>query len=67
MPAILVVDDHAQYLTTVVRMLELSIPQVVIWGAHDGSTALRYVQEQAFDLLILDYQLQTTTGTQLVR
>lgn len=67
MPAILVVDDHTQYRTTVCRMLELHIPQVCIRSAPNGSTALRLVQDHAFDLLLLDYQLQTMTGTQLVR
>jgi CheY-like chemotaxis protein len=66
-PTILVVDDHPLYLTTVCQMLELYIPQVSIRRAANGSTALRLVQEQAFDLLILDYQLQTMTGTDLVR
>jgi CheY-like chemotaxis protein len=66
-PTILVVDDHPLYLSTVCQMLELYIPQVSIRRAANGSTALRLVQEQAFDLLILDYQLQTTTGTDLVR
>lgn len=67
MPAILIVDDHAQYLSSARRLLELHVPGAAVHGAPDGSTALRLVQEQAFDLLILDYQLQVTTGTQLLR
>jgi CheY-like chemotaxis protein len=67
MPAILIVDDHAEYLSSVCRLLELHLPGTDVRGAHSASTALRLVQEQAFDLLILDYQLQVTTGTQLLR
>ncbi len=68
MPAsILVVDDHPLYLNTVSQMLEMYIPQVSIRRATNGSTALQLVQEHAFDLLLLDYQLQTMTGTDLVR
>jgi CheY-like chemotaxis protein len=66
-PTILVVDDHPLYLSTVCQMLELYLPQVSIRRAANGISALRLVQEQAFDLLILDYQLQTMTGTDLVR
>jgi two-component system OmpR family response regulator len=66
-PTILVVDDHPLYLSTVCQMLELHIPQVSIRRASNGSSALRLVQEHAFDLLLLDYQLQTMTGTDLVR
>lgn len=68
MPAtILVVDDHPHYLASVCQMLELHIPQARISTAADGSTALRLMQQRPFDLLILDYQLQTTTGSDLVR
>jgi CheY-like chemotaxis protein len=66
-PTLLVVDDHPLYLNTVCEMLELLIPQVSIRRASNGSAALRLVQEQGFDLLLLDYQLQTMTGTDLVR
>jgi DNA-binding response OmpR family regulator len=65
--SILVVDDHHHYLATVCRMLEQQIPQARISAAADGSAALSLIQQQSFDLLILDYQLQTTTGTDLVR
>jgi two-component system, chemotaxis family, chemotaxis protein CheY len=64
---ILVVDDHPHYLATVCKMLVQQIPQVAVSSATDGSAALNLIQQQAFDLLILDYQLQTTTGTDLVR
>lgn len=67
MPAILIVDDHAEYLSSVCRLLELHLPGSDVRGASNASTAVRLVQEQAFDLLILDYQLQVTTGTQLLR
>lgn len=66
-PTILVVDDHPHYLNAVCRLLQLHIPQVRVIAAADGSTALRHVQHEPFDMLILDYQLQTTTGTDLVR
>lgn len=66
-PSILVVDDHPHYLATVCRMLELYLPEVRVSSASDGSTALRLIEQQSFDLLILDYQLQTTTGSELVR
>lgn len=66
-PAILVVDDHPHYLASACQLLELHIPGVRVSSASDGSSALRQVQQQPFDLLILDYQLQTTTGTDLVR
>lgn len=67
MPAILIVDDHTEYLRSVCRLLELHMPDTDVRGAQTASLALRLVQEQAFDLLILDYQLQVTTGTQLLR
>lgn len=66
-PIILVVDDHPHYLATVSRMLELHLPQAQICTAADGSSALRMIAQQPFDLLLLDYQLQTTTGSELVR
>lgn len=66
-PTILVVDDHHHYLATVRSMLELYIPQARISTTDNGSTALSLVKQQAFDLLIIDYQLQTTTGTDMVR
>lgn len=67
MCTILVVDDHMPYLTAVCRLFECFMPTARIVTALDGSTALRLVHEQRFDLLILDYQLTTITGTQLVR
>jgi two-component system, chemotaxis family, chemotaxis protein CheY len=67
MPSILVVDDHPHYLATVCRMLEQQIAQVCVSSASTGSAALNLIQQQSFDLLILDYQLQTTTGSELVR
>ena len=66
-PSILVVDDHPGYMATVCQMLALHLPSAQISTAADGSTALRLVQQQPFDLLLLDYQLQTSTGSDLVR
>ncbi|MFV9503456.1 MAG: response regulator [Oscillochloridaceae bacterium umkhey_bin13] len=67
MCTILVVDDHTHYLASVCRLLESYLPTARLVTATDGSTALRLVQEQQLDLIILDYQLTTITGTHLVR
>lgn len=62
---ILIVDDDPDFL----RMLEMSLqlnPDYHIVTVKDGDTALTQIQEQSFDLLLIDYNLPGTNGLVLI-
>jgi CheY-like chemotaxis protein len=66
-PRILVVDDHPHYLAILRQMLEVCIPRARVTTAGDGSSALRLFGQQRFDLILVDYQLQTLSGSDIIR
>jgi CheY-like chemotaxis protein len=66
-PLILVVDDNQIYRTTFCQLVQLCWPTAQIAQAADASQALTLFPQQPWDLLILDYQLPTLSGTDLAR
>lgn len=64
---VLVVDDHASYCEAFCHLLQECFPNLHIMTACDGSTALRLTQEIPFVLLVLDYQLPTISGGDVLR
>jgi CheY-like chemotaxis protein len=66
-PSILVVDDNQLYRTTFCQLVQLCWPTAQIAQAVDASHALTLFPQQPWDLLILDYQLPTLSGTDLAR
>jgi CheY-like chemotaxis protein len=66
-PSILVVDDNQLYRTTFCTLLQLCWPTAQLVEAADASQALTVFPQQTWDLIILDYQLPTLSGTDLAR
>jgi CheY-like chemotaxis protein len=64
---ILVVDDSPLYLESFCNLLQSCFPHVTITTAEDATTALSLTRLIAFDLIIIDYQLQSLTGGDVVR
>lgn len=68
MPArILLIDDNRHYLSSLRQMLELCLPGAAVATASDGSSGLRLAGEQRFDLIMVDYHLQTLRGSDVIR
>jgi CheY-like chemotaxis protein len=66
-PAILIVDDHQIYRSTLSAFIQSWWPDVFIAEAANGSQTLDLIGQHRWDLLILDYQLPTLSGGDLVR
>ena len=66
-PHMLIVDDNPVYRASFCNLLELYAPDIQVVCAADGSAALRLTEQSAFDLIILDYQLPTISGGDVVR
>ena len=66
-PSILVVDDNQLYRTAFCRLVQLCWPAAQIGEAADASQALALFPQQTWDLIVLDYQLPTLSGTDLAR
>ena len=66
-PAILVVDDNQLYRTAFCRLVQLCWPAAHIGEAADASQALALFPQQTWDMIVLDYQLPTLSGTDLAR
>ncbi len=64
---ILIVDDNQHYLSSLCRMIELCLPGSAVVTASDGSSGLRLAGDQRFDLIMVDYQLQTLRGSDVIR
>jgi CheY-like chemotaxis protein len=64
---VLVVDDHHLYRETFCNLLQGCFPHLNILTAADGSTALSLTRRTAFALLVLDYQLPTINGGDVIR
>src|SRR3954462_13337249 len=66
-PSVLVVDDNELYRTAFCRLVQLCWPAAQIGEAADASQTLALFPQQTWDLIILDYQLPTLSGTDLAR
>ena len=64
---VLVVDVHLLYRELFVTMVQSCFPQLRIVTAGDGSAALQRMHDQRFALVILDYQLPTISGGDVIR
>lgn len=64
---ILVVDDNQTYLRSFCDLLQETFEHLQIVPVSDGSTALGLTHKIPFDLIILDYELNTVTGSDIVR
>jgi CheY-like chemotaxis protein len=63
-PVILLVDDHADSLLVLSRLLEQRGYDVI--AAHNGAAALRLAAEREFDVLVSDITLPDGPGTGLL-
>jgi CheY-like chemotaxis protein len=64
---ILVVDDNRIYRETFCSMLQESFDGLQIVAVSDGVSALGMTHKIPFDLIILDYELTTISGSDVVR
>jgi CheY-like chemotaxis protein len=64
---ILVVEDTRIYRESFCELLQSCFPQARIRAAEDGTSALSLTRRHQFDLIILDYQLKSITGGDVVR
>ncbi len=64
-PNVLVIDDEEDFLETIVkRLLRRGIDAT---GADSGQEALRILQEQSFDVVILDVRMPGMDGIETLR
>src|SRR4051812_24457111 len=63
-PVILLVDDHADSLLVLSRLLEQRGYDVI--AAHNGAAAMRIATEREFDVLVSDMHLPDGPGTDLL-
>lgn len=64
---VLVVEDNRIYRETFCKLLQSCFPAIQVTTVEDGMAALSLTLERAFDLIIIDYQLQTISGGDVVR
>ena len=64
---VLVVDDHRLYRDSFCSMLQECFASLQIVPAGDGITALGLTYKIPFDLIVLDYELTTMSGSDVVR
>lgn len=64
---ILVVDDNRVYRESFCSMLQISFADLQIIAISDGISALGITNKIAFDLIVLDYELTTMTGSEILR
>jgi CheY-like chemotaxis protein len=64
---VLVVDDNRLYRETFCTLLLSCYPRLRLTPVEDGCTALTLAAQASFDLIILDYQLQTLSGGDVAR
>jgi two-component system response regulator YesN len=65
--SILVVDDEAALLQILSHYLERLRPDYQIITANDGQAAWQLLQQQAFVLLVTDYDMPGMDGLQLIQ
>jgi CheY-like chemotaxis protein len=66
-PTILVVDDNQLYRSSFCSLLQACWPDATVATAADGSEALALLPQRPWDAILLDYQLPTISGGDLVR
>ncbi len=64
---ILVVDDHRIYREAFCTLLSSCFTNIQIIQAVDGISVLNLTEKIPFDLIIMDYELTTVTGSTVVR
>ena len=64
-PKVLVVDDEEDFLETIVKRLLLR--GIDTAGVDSGKEALRILQEQSFDVVILDVRMPGMDGIETLR
>ncbi|HWQ15225.1 MAG TPA: response regulator [Roseiflexaceae bacterium] len=64
---VLVVDDNRLYRDAFCNLLQSCYPHLQLVPAADGSAALSLTRQIAFDLIILDYDLTSISGGDVVR
>jgi CheY-like chemotaxis protein len=64
---VLIVDDHRAFRDSFADLLSFTFRGLQIVPAEDATTAQRLLTKISFDLLIVDYQLNAYSGTQLIR
>jgi len=64
-PKVLVVDDEEDFLETIVKRLLLRGIDAI--GVDGGKEALRILQEQSFDVVILDVRMPGMDGIETLR
>jgi two-component system OmpR family response regulator len=64
-PKVLVVDDEEDFLETIVKRLLRR--QIDATGVDSGKEALRILQEQSFDVVILDVRMQGMDGIETLK
>lgn len=63
---VMVVDDDPDFRQLLARMLHTLAPQLAVWEAGDGDSALTLMQETTPDLLFLDINMPNLDGWQLL-
>jgi DNA-binding NtrC family response regulator len=62
---ILFVDDETEYLETVIKRMKKR--GIDITGANNGAEALQLIQNQPFDVVILDVRMSGMDGIEVLR
>lgn len=67
MSAFLLVDDHTILRSGIARLIKASFPNAVVGEASDGDAAIRLLETQTWDLLLLDIGLPGRTGLEILK
>ncbi len=67
MPNILVVDDDPEIVAIIQLAFEYNRPEYTLCGAYDGGTALDSVENDKYDLLILDVSMPDPDGFEITK
>jgi len=63
----LLVDDHAAFRASVASVLQRQFPQISVEEAADGPEALRTIEAQGTNLVLLDIRLPHGNGIELTK
>ena len=64
---VLVVDDNSFFRKTVLKFLETQFKYIKLLEANNGSDAMRLVQENVPDLIVLDINMANMSGFEVAR
>ena len=64
---VLVVDDNSFFRKTVLKFLETQFKSIKLIEANNGSDAMRLVQENVPDLIVLDINMANMSGFEVAR